>query len=281
VSSFQRAREALGIRLRELRQDARLTGKQLAEMNGWHPSKVSKIESGKQTPAGADLEAWAAACGQAGLATNLIASLRTLESHYVEHRRLFHTGMSAQQRAFAELEDQTVEVRNFESVFVPGLLQTPDYARSRLAEGVEYDGAPDDLDEAVAVRMQRQQILYRSGKRFHFVITEAVLRYRLCPVDVMLGQLDRLVVLSTIPTIRFGVIPFEANLPLAPVHGFWLMDDRVVVVENFTASQNLTQVNEVTSYVRIFDELASVARYAADARAIITRALADLSTSIS
>ena len=281
MSSFQRAREALGIRLRELRQDARLTGKQLAEMNGWHPSKVSKIESGKQTPAGADLEAWAAACGQAGLATNLIASLRTLESHYVEHRRLFHTGMSAQQRAFAELEDQTVEVRNFESVFVPGLLQTPDYARSRLAEGVEYDGAPDDLDEAVAVRMQRQQILYRSGKRFHFVITEAVLRYRLCPVDVMLGQLDRLVVLSTMPTIRFGVIPFEANLPLAPVHGFWLMDDRVVVVENFTASQNLTQVNEVTSYVRIFDELASVARYAADARAIITRALADLSTSIS
>ncbi|HMH92038.1 MAG TPA: Scr1 family TA system antitoxin-like transcriptional regulator [Streptosporangiaceae bacterium] len=104
---------------------------------------------------------------------------------------------------------------------------------------VEYDGAPDDLDEAVGVRMQRQQILYRTGKQFHFVITEAVLRYRLCPPEVMLGQLDRLVTLSTMPTIRFGVIPFEAKLPLAPVHGFWLMDERVVIVENFTASQNL------------------------------------------
>jgi len=251
MSSFQRAREALGIRLRELRRDARLTGRQLAERNGWHPSKVSKIEGGKQTPTEADLEAWASTCGQSDLAPELIASLRTLESHYVEHRRLFHTGMSAQQQAFSELEDQTVVVRNFENVFVPGLLQTP------------------------------EQILYRSGKKFHFVITEAVLRYRLCPPEVMLGQLDRLVTLSTMPTIRFGVIPFEAKLPLAPVHGFWLMDERVVVVENFTASQNLTQASEISAYVRIFDQLAGAARYESDARTVVTRALADLSTQMS
>jgi transcriptional regulator with XRE-family HTH domain len=209
VSSFQRAREALGIRLRELRRDARLTGRQLAELNGWHPSKISKVEGGKQTPDEADLEAWASGCGKPGLAGELIASLRTLESHYVEHRRLFSTGMSAQQRAFSELEDQTAVVRNFENVFVPGLLQTPEYARYRLAEGVAYDGAPDDIDEAVGVRMQRQQILYRSGKRFVFVITEAVLRYRLCPPDVMLGQLDRLVALSTMPTRTSSIEPLQ------------------------------------------------------------------------
>ncbi len=281
MSSFQRAREALGIRLREMRLAARLTGKQLAEQNEWHPSKVSKIEGGKQTPAEADLEAWAVACGQADLTPDLVASLRTLESHYVDHRRLFHTGMSAQQRAFSELEHQTTVVRNFENVFVPGLLQTPEYARYRLAEGVEYDGAPDDLDEAVGARMQRQQVLYRTGKHFHFVITEAVLRYRLCPPEVMFGQLDRLIALSTMPTLRFGVIPFESKLPLAPVHGFWLMDEHVVVVENFTASQNLTQASEISAYVRIFDQLASAARYESDARTVITRALADLRASMS
>ncbi|HEY7147437.1 MAG TPA: helix-turn-helix transcriptional regulator [Streptosporangiaceae bacterium] len=280
MSSFQRAREALGIRLRELRRDARLTGRQLAERNAWHPSKISKIESGKQTPSEPDLEAWARACGQAGLASELIGSLRTLESHYVEHRRLFSAGMSAQQRAFAELEDQTAAVRNFENVFVPGLLQTPEYARYRLLEGIEYDGAPDDLDEAIGARMQRQQILYRSGKRFHFVITEAVLRYRLCPPEVMLGQLDRLVTLSTMPTIRFGVIPFEAALPVAPVHGFWLMDERVVVVENFTASQNLTQAGDIASYAEIFRQLADVAWYESEARSLVTRTLADLTASM-
>jgi transcriptional regulator with XRE-family HTH domain len=122
--------------------DAHLTGKQLAEQSGWHPSKVSKIEGGKQTPVEADLEAWAQSCGQPGITRELIVSLRSLESHYVEHRRLFSTGMSPQQRAFSELEDQTVLVRNFENVFVPGLLQTPEYARHRLAEGIDYDGAP-------------------------------------------------------------------------------------------------------------------------------------------
>jgi transcriptional regulator with XRE-family HTH domain len=280
VSSFQRAREALGIRLRELRRDARLTGGQLAERNGWHPSKISKIETGKQTPSEPDLEAWAKACGKPDITPELIASLRTLESHYVEHRRLFSTGMSAQQRAFSELEDQTALVRNFENVFVPGLLQTPEYARYRLLEGIEYDGAPDDLDDAVGARMQRQQILYRTGKRFHFVITEAVLRYRLCPPEVMLGQLDRLVTLSTMPTIRFGVIPFEIKLPLAPVHGFWLMDERVVVVENFTASQNLTQATDIASYVEIFRQFADAARYDSEARSVVTWALAELSASM-
>jgi len=93
----------------------------------------------------------------------------------------------------------------------------------------------------------------------------------------MLGQLDRLVALSTMPTIRFGVIPFEAQLPLAPVHGFWLMDERVVVVENFTASQNLTQASEISAYAEIFEQLARAARYGSEARAIITGALADLS----
>ena len=96
------------------------------------------------------------------------------------------------------------------------LLQTPDYARYRLGEPLEEIGAADDVDDAVAVRMHRQQVLYRPGKRFSFVVTEAVLRYRLCPPEVMAGQLDRLVALSTLTTFRFGVIPFQAQLPVAP-----------------------------------------------------------------
>jgi|HubBroStandDraft_1064217.scaffolds.fasta_scaffold17488_2 hypothetical protein len=51
--------------------------------------------------------------------------------------------------------------------------------------------------------MRRQEILYRPDKRFHFVLTEAALRYRLCAPDVMLGQLDRLISFSQLP-IRSG-----------------------------------------------------------------------------
>ena len=276
MPSFQQARIALGMRLRELRRDARLTGRQLAQAHGWNPSKISKIEAGRQTPSEVDLENWAETCGRPEIAPDLIASLRTLESYYVENRRLFRAGMAPQQRAFAQLESDSTFVRNFENVFVSGLLQTPEYARHRLAEGIEHDDAPDDLDDAVAARMARQQLLYRPGKRFHFVLAESVLRFRICPAEVMAGQLDRLVALSTLPIIHFGVIPFRAEYPIAPVHGFWIFDDRVVSVENFTASLTLTQPSEVEAYQKIFDRLAAAAVYGSQARAVITQVLSDL-----
>lgn len=276
MSSFQRAREALGLRLRELRRDARLTGRQLAAAQGWHPSKVSKIEGGKQTPSEDDIDAWTLAVGHPELAPELIASLRTLDGQYVEFRRMFRAGQRATQEAIAQVEADSESVRNFENVFVPGLLQTPEYARCRLAESLEEIGAADDVGEAVGARMQRQQVLYRPGRRFHFVITEAVLRYRLCPPEVLAGQLDRLVSLTTLTTIRFGVIPFERQLPVAPVHGFYVYDDRVVHVEHLTAELKLSQPSEVATYITFFDRLAETARYGAEARLLITRALADL-----
>lgn len=276
MSSFQRAREALGLRLRELRRNARLTGRQLAAAYDWHPSKISKIEGGKQTPSEDDIEAWVRGCGHPELAAELIASLRTLEGQYVEFRRMFRAGQRATQDAIAEIEADSQAVRNFENVFVPGLLQTPEYARYRLAESLEEIGAADDIAEAVGARMQRQQVLYRPGKQFHFVITEAVLRYRLCPPDVLAGQLDRLVSLTTLTTIRFGVIPFERQLPVAPVHGFYIYDDRVVHVEHLTAELKLSQPSEIAIYLTFFDRLAEAARYGAEARLLITRALADL-----
>jgi hypothetical protein len=127
--------------------------------------------------------------------------------------------------------------------------------------------------------MHRQQTLYRTGRRFHFVITEAVLRYRLCPPEVLAGQLDRLVSLSTLTTIRFGVIPFETQLPVAPVHGFYVYDERMVQVEHLTAELKLTQPSEIATYIRFFGQLAEAARYGSEARVVITRALADLMAS--
>ena len=276
MSSFQRAREALGARLRDLRRDARLTGRQLAAEHGWHPSKISKIEGGNQTPTDHDIEAWVRSCGHPEQAAELIASLRTLEGQYVEFRRMFRAGQRATQEAIAETERESDSIRNFENVFVPGLLQTPEYARYRLVESLEEIGAADDVHEAIAARMQRQQVLYRPGKRIQFVITESVLRYRLCPAEALAGQLDRLVSLSTLTTIRFGVIPFERLLPVAPVHGFHIYDDRVVQVEHLTAELKLTQPSEITAYATFFDRLAGAACYGADARAVITQALADL-----
>jgi transcriptional regulator with XRE-family HTH domain len=280
VSSYQRAREALGTQLRELRLDARLTGRQLAESQGWHPSKVSKIEAGKQTPSQADVEAWSIACDRPDLTAELVASLNSLEGQYQEFRRLFRAGQRAAQESIAEYEAAATTTLNFESVLVPGLLQTSEYARAMLSERLDDIAGVDDVDDAVAARMQRQQVLYRAGKRFHFVITEAVLRYRLSAPEVMAGQLDRLVALTTLTTIRFGVIPFHVQLPVFPLHGFFIYDQQAVHVENFTAALKLTQPAEIEAYAKIFGQLAGAALYGAEARVLITRALADLAATM-
>ncbi len=279
MTSFQRERESLGQRLRELRRDARLTGRRLAEAQGWQPSKVSRIENGKQTPSDADVEAWATTCGVPEATDNLIAALRSLEGHYVEHRRAFRAGMARFQHAIREQETEYSIIRNFQSGIIPGLLQTPEYARHRFAPGLKYGGPPTDVDESVAARMARQQILYRPSTRAHFVLTEAPLRYRLCPLEVLEGQLDRLLGIASMRTVRLGVIPLESQFRSAPLHGFAIYDENEVLVETLTATLTLSETSEISAYLELFAEYASAAVYGAEVRALITKVLSELSAS--
>jgi len=159
---------------------------------------------------------------------------------------------------------------------IPGLLQTAEYARARFAQGITMFKVPNDINEAVRARAQRQEILYRTDKRFHFVLTEAALRFRLCEPDVTLGQLDRLVSLSALPHVKLGIIGFETAYVVAPWHGFWLLDNERVMVETYSAELNLAQPQEVELYGSVFDQLAAVASYGRAARTIITRVIDDL-----
>jgi transcriptional regulator with XRE-family HTH domain len=276
VSSFQRERELLGQRLREIRRDARLTGRQLAVSQGWSPSKISKIEAGRQTPSDADVEAWATVCGVPESTGDFIAALRAIESHYIEKRRKFRSGLARNQRELADFETQASIVRCFEVVVVPGLLQTAEYARHRLVGGLRFGGGPADVDDAVAARMTRQNILYRPDMKLHIVTTEAALRLQLCPADVMAGQLDRLIAASTINNVRFGVIPFDADYRRAPLNGFWIYDEEMVHAETLTAVLHLSEPTEISSYLSVFGQFAELAVYGAQARALITRVLDDL-----
>ncbi|MFK4084482.1 helix-turn-helix domain-containing protein [Kribbella sp. NPDC020789] len=279
MSSFQRAREALGNRLREMRLDAHLTGRALAREAGWVPSKISKIESGQQTPSDADLNTWARVCGQDRAIPELVGTLRSLEQQYVEHRRMFRTGLPSRQRSIAEIEANTSLTRNFEPCFVPGLLQTADYARYRFAEGDPDEserGVPQseaELDEAIAARMDRQRVLHHGEKKFHFVMTEAVVRYQVCPPDVMAGQIGHLITMTTLPAIRVGIVPFSAMYSVGPQHGFYLYDSTLVLVELFTAGLSITQPDEIGAYERVFGHLAQAAVYGSEARAVLARSL--------
>jgi transcriptional regulator with XRE-family HTH domain len=273
VNNLQQTREALGWRLRELRRDADLTGYVLAERLRWPQSKVSKIETGRQTPTESDIRAWAEATGRGDVADELVATVQTLETMYADWRRQLRGGLRARQQSFADVEARAASLRVFECTFVPGLLQTPEYARALITESIEFYQVPDDADAAVQARMQRQQVLYRVDKEFFFVITEAVLRYRFCPPEVLVGQLDRLMTLSSLRNVKFGIIPFEAEYRFSPPHGFWIFDDDMVLIETISAELTLTQPQEISQHLKAFDRLAAAAVYGSAARRIVMRAL--------
>lgn len=280
VTSVHEARDALGKRLRELRQRAELSGRQLAESLAWPPSKVSKLENARQTPTDDDIRGWTRATSSEGETEALLAFLHTLEIQHAEWQRQLKTGQKPHQQEIAELNAKTHFFRAFESTFIPGLLQTAEYARARFAQSITVFKVRNDINEAVQARMQRQEILYRPDKRFHFVLTEAALRYRLCSPQVSLGQLDRMVSFSALPNVKLGIIGFETAYVVAPAHGFWLLDNDRVMIETFSAELNLAQPQEVALYSGIFDSLAAVASYGRAARAIINRVVDDLASEV-
>ena len=276
-SNIQQAREALGAHLRQLRRATGLTGKAFAERLGWIPSKVSKLELGQQTPSQEDLRAWVEAASQPEAAEALAAELTAMESFYQEYRRRLATGMRFRQQEAFDIDAKARVLRVFETHYVPGPLQVEGYAHAMLSMGARLHGAPDDVDEAVAVRMRRQQLLYRPGKQFHFVLAEAVLRSEAAaPRDVMNAQLDRLVAATTIGSnIKLEVIPFDVQWPVFLDHGYWVIDSDLVIVETLVAELRLTRPEELQTYLTVFDQLAALASYGAAARAIITRVLLD------
>jgi transcriptional regulator with XRE-family HTH domain len=278
VTSIQQARAALGGRMRAVRRRSGLTGRQLAERLEWAPSKVSKLENGRQALTDDDIREWCSACGPDGEQElgALLASLHTLELRHAEWQRVLRAGAAGHQSEITALDARTRLFRAFENTNIPGLLQVDGYARSMFAKMIAAHDVPNDVQDAVAARMARQHILYDPAKRFHFVITEAVLRYRLCPPEVMLAQLDRLIAATALSGVRIGVIPNSTSYVTIPAHGFWILDDKLVMVETISAELNLAQPEEIDLYTRAFARLAGIASYGSDARAVITTVIDEL-----
>ncbi|MFJ7203122.1 helix-turn-helix domain-containing protein [Streptomyces sp. NPDC098789] len=271
TTDFQRGREALGARLQELRVEAGLDGKGLAERLGWHRSKVSRVQSGKQTPTLADLEAWAAATGRPSVAGELKGRLTGVELHYRSWRRQLASGHRArQERAIAETVSTRV-IRGVEMVRIPGLFQTPDYARHTFAANAEFHRTPRDVEDAVRARIRRQEALYAPGKNFKFLLWEGALYARTTPPAVHAAQMDRLISLVGLDTVELGVVPFTADLRRMPSHGFWIYDRRVVVVETISTEMWLDDEESIQLYERAWSWFAESAAYGPSAQRLLSR----------
>lgn len=279
-SSVGQARAALGARLRELRRDARLSGKHMAEACGWHPSKVSRIELGKQQPSEDDLLAWCRATDSMLVYDDLVATLRNLQSMYLEWRRVVASGRAHRQRQSLEIEGRAQHVRWYENWVIPGLLQTADYARAVLTEcRTLVPGGRDDIDEAVAVRMKRQQVLRSARRRFAFIVAEAALHQTIGSAAVMAEQLRALLGHANNPRIELGVVPLSAAAVVGS-HGFIMFDRESVMVETISAELTITRPSEIAVYDQAFGAMHALAVHGSAAAEVIA-AVADLHESAS
>jgi len=276
-SSARDAQRALGARLREIRQDAGLSGRALAAATGQHFTRVSKIEHGVQAPSDRDIGDWCRACSAEEHVPDVIASARAVESAYLEFRRQARAGMKRVLGPHTvPLYERTSVFQIYEHNVVPGLFQTAAYCAAMLSFWYGFLEVPGDLDAAVQARMQRQRVLYESGKQFTVVLEEQALRTWFGTAETQAGQLGRLLEVMSIPTVSLRVIPMMTERAGVPSAGFWIFDDSLVALETPTASIEVTRPQEVGLYTRMFEYLCESSLRGAGARALIIKALGEL-----
>ncbi|MCG5216003.1 helix-turn-helix domain-containing protein [Streptosporangium sp. KLBMP 9127] len=278
AAQLKEARGVLASRLKALRTDADLTGRALAAATGMHFVKVSKIENAVQLPSAADIRAWCKACeADEQMIVDLIAAAQNVEAMYTQWRRLEETGLGHVQRSFQPLYERTRRFRVWQHSAVPGLVQTRDYARAHLRAVIDFRGIPDDLDAALAARVQQQEVLNNGDTRFAIVIGEQALRTRLVGATDMAAQLRRLMELTSgVANMSFGILPSAERPPIWPPENFWIYDGDRVRVDTVPGQVQHREPSDVAVYEKAFEHLAGAALYGERARDLLQRAVDDL-----
>ncbi|MFF5370492.1 helix-turn-helix domain-containing protein [Streptomyces sp. NPDC013187] len=257
-------RRKLGAELRALRSSAGLTSGEAARLVGWHQSKVSRIETGTSGVKPADVRLLLDAYGvtDSQLREVLMALAGAEDSGGRHHWWHAYRGvLPPTYRDFISLESQAGAMRTLETTVVPGLLQTPEYARAVTSAAVE--GLPEDrLDTLVEVRLARQDVLRADPPlELSAVLDEAVLRREVGGPGVMARQLERLVEAARLPQVRLQVLPFAAGAHIGVTGPFVIFsfsstsDLDVVVLDHLTSSLYLERKEDLQAYTEAFNAL--------------------------
>ncbi|MFI6723689.1 helix-turn-helix domain-containing protein [Streptomyces atratus] len=273
-TNAQEAREALGARLRATRKDAGFaSGRAFATATGWQESKVSRIELGRQAASEDDIRIWCEKTSTQDQAPDLIATVRHIDELWLEWRRQLSTGAEKRQSKALPVYAKTKVFRIWHPTLIWGTLQTAEYAAETFKQVVEFYSIPDDSEAATAKRLERQQYLTKGNRIFNVLLAEQALYSNFGGPDVMKGQLDRLLAVMGLPRLSLGFVPRSAPLNIWPGNSFSMFDDRLVLVETYSAEFSITQPREVELYAKAFASLKQSAVYGRAARELILTAI--------
>ena len=253
--------------LARMRKAKRLTGAELAAIVEMSQPKISRIERGQVLADPADIGVIARALGADEALANRLME-RTERSHNrITDLRPTAIDLANSQKGMTDWESAARVVRDFESAVFSGLLQSGAYAQAvlrafqRLAQRGTGEPSKALVAKAVAERVRRQQLLADPTRSFRFVMTETVFRNRMCsPVD-MLGQIDHLRDVSeSYDNVVIGIVPDTASLAIPPMHGFALLDDKMVVIDAFNTALVSRGRTDAQRYRQVFDTFEEQAR---------------------
>ncbi|WP_063643159.1 helix-turn-helix transcriptional regulator [Actinoplanes sp. N902-109] len=206
------ARERLRARLRELREHSGLSTDVVAKRMDWSPSKLSRIEKGDVTIQPLEVRALLAFYkldddAEVTALTGLARQSRTRQ-WYSKHR------LNGDYQRFVAYEHEASTINIWQVLFIPGLLQTPGYARALTA--LTLRSRPDDpnIETRVELRLDRQQafrerIAGPNPPRLVVVIDESTLRRPVGGYRVMVEQLDHLMEVARQPAYSIGITPVD------------------------------------------------------------------------
>ncbi len=251
--------------LRGLRTGAGLTREEVSEQTGINPATLYRIETAKVRPQRRTLMAMLDKYGvtDEDKRSELIALSRQaaqlgwLQAYESELPELYTTYIS--------FEAEARSVRNYESLFVPGLLQTESYARE-VIRGVLPFATNADVQARVEARMQRQESLRKADPlRIWAILDEAVLHRLTGGADVMVEQLETLVRASNQPHITLQVIPFTSGAHAGMPGSFVVMDfpdpadPALVYIDSMAGDLFLEREADVRRYATTFEHLRAAA----------------------
>jgi hypothetical protein len=186
---------------------------------------------------------------------------------------------------FLGLESAASELATYETILVPGLLQTEDYARAVLRGNPDL--TDEEIEELVQVRMGRQEILTREidPVRLWVVLDESVLHRPYGGADVLHAQLKHLLQMSQRPGIDIQVLPYDAGPTTSQEGGSFMAmkfpasmegDPGLVYLDLLTGGQYVEKAEEVAEYERAMTRLQALAANQPASRGIMRRVMKEV-----
>ena len=267
--------------LRRLRTAADMSREEVSDQTGINSVTLYRIETAKAKPQKRTLVALLDLYGvDQGQRDYLLALLK--DAGVQGWLRPYHSELPEEYTAYISFENEAQSVRNYESLFLPGLLQTEDYARAVIG-GVLPAATDEQVEDRVRARMERQPLLTKDEPlKLWAVVDEAALRRVVGGPAVMQQQLEHLAELGNAPNITLQVIRFGAGAhPGMPGQFILLdfadpMDTDLIYIDSMAGDLFLESEADISRYRSIFDNLVAVALSPNDSVSLITEMASDL-----